>query len=74
MNRYPLWKYALLAVALLVGLLYALFPALKELYPDPARQHRTTGNTNAPMRHWHHPRMTRPRPATTRSPDEHRDG
>ena len=24
MNRYPLWKYAILAVALVVGVLYAL--------------------------------------------------
>ena len=24
MNRYPLWKYALLAIALLVGLLYTV--------------------------------------------------
>ena len=24
MNRYPLWKYALLVVALLVGLIYTL--------------------------------------------------
>jgi preprotein translocase subunit SecD len=24
MNRYPLWKYAIIVVALLVGILYAL--------------------------------------------------
>jgi preprotein translocase subunit SecD len=40
MNRYPLWKYALLGVALLIGLLYTVpnfFPELPALQVSPGR-------------------------------------
>jgi preprotein translocase subunit SecD len=40
MNRYPLWKYALLGVALLIGLLYTLpnfFPELPAVQVSPGR-------------------------------------
>jgi preprotein translocase subunit SecD len=49
MNRYPLWKYALLSVALLIGLLYTLpnfFPELPAVQVSPGR---TTVKLDAAM-------------------------
>ena len=41
MNRYPLWKYAVMLVALVIGLVYTLPNLFGEVPELPARPRRT---------------------------------
>mgnify|MGYP003694795135 CR=1 FL=1 len=62
MNRYPLWKYIVIAIALVVGVLYTLpnfFPEVPAVQVSLDQGVRSTPRCSAPSR-------TRSRPPTSR--------